>query len=163
MAVSGGSGSAPELKYRVGFVVGCFLTAGSAFLDAIGFFLGITGIGEIVTQTIGYLGSIGFFGIFIFLRANFFNKKSIQKIGVGAVGSIVEMIPFLNAISPTFTIETVSLIYLMRKEDGEKSEKDTARTLEQQKSANTALTYRVQRRQVEQAANDNEQELRQVA
>jgi hypothetical protein len=34
--------------------------------------------------------------------------------GSGGVGSIIEMIPFINGLSPTFTIETVSLIYVMR-------------------------------------------------
>lgn len=116
-----GSSTPPEPKYRIGFVVGFFLLGGAVVLDFIGFLLMLTGVGEIVTEILGVLGSIGFFILFFFLGAGFMQKKSLQKVGVGVVGSVIEMIPFLNGISPTFTGETASLIYIMRKEDKEQS------------------------------------------
>lgn len=128
MAVSGGNASTPEPKYRVGFVIGFFLLGGAVTLDFIGFFLMLTGIGEIVTEILGVLGSIGFFILFFFLGAGFTQKKSLQKLSIGAVGSIIEIIPFLNGLSPTFTLETAGLIYLMRKEDKEKALENSAKT-----------------------------------
>lgn len=155
MAVSGGRVDSPEPKYRVGFVIGAFLVSGAFALDALGLVFMLTGIGAIVTQILGVLGSIGFFILFFFLGAGFFQKKAIQKFGIAAIGSITEMIPFVNGISPTFTIETIALIHIMRKEDREKAieeGKKVAQTAGVQMSAQQA-SQAVRARRV---GNDNE-------
>ena len=152
--------SEPEVKYRIGTVVGFFIVSTAFFFDAIGFLLMLTGIGEIMTEIIGITGSILFFFWFLFLRVSFMSGKATAKLGVMGAGSIVEIIPFVNGISPTFTIETVSLIYITRKEDKEKAEKDNeARLLkgaqQQQKVEQKKTQFNNLKRQMQQErAND---------
>ena len=112
-------------KYRVGFVGGFAIVGSALVLDGMGLFFMLTGIGEIVTELIGLAGSLLFFVWFAVLGARFFTGKVGQKVGILAASSLIEVIPFLNGLSPTFTIETVSLIATLRKEDREKSENET--------------------------------------
>lgn len=167
MARSGGSTTAPQPDYRVGFGIGSLLVGGAVALDFIGFLLMLTGVGEIVTEIIGIIGSIGFWIIFFFLGANFFGKGTGTKVGIAVVGSIIEMIPFINGISPTFTIETVSLIYVMRAEDKKKAEdKAKASAVEEKEKLSYQQAYGVARDKKilqQEAANDNETKIQQQA
>jgi hypothetical protein len=167
MARSGGSTTAPQPDYRVGFGIGSLLVGGAVALDFIGFLLMLTGVGEIVTEIIGFIGSLGFWIIFFFLGANFFGKGTGTKVGIAVVGSIIEMIPFINGLSPTFTIETVSLIYVMRAEDKKKAEdkaKASAGKENERLSYQQAYQYaRNQKVLQQEAANDNEAELKEAA
>ena len=110
-----------NVEYRIGTFSGFLIVATAVFLDGIGFLLMLTGLGEIVTELIGICGSILFFVWFLFLGVSFMSGKATQKLGVIGVGTLIEVIPFINGISPTFTIETVSLIAISRKEDKEKA------------------------------------------
>lgn len=167
-----------NVQYRIGMLSAFFIVATAVFFDGIGFLLMLTGLGEIVTELIGICGSILFFVWFLFLGVNFMSGKSTAKLGVMGAGTLIELIPFINGISPTFTIETVGLIAITRKEDREKAEKkkseQTKQSALQQQSANRTRNYFAQRRQIqqrsanddaieEQATNDNEQEQQQVA
>ena len=161
MAVSTSVSGSPEVHYRIGFVIGAFLMGGAVALDFLGFLFMLTGVGEVVTEIIGVLGSVGFFILFFFLGAGFFSKKKMQKVGVAVTGSIIEMIPFLNGLSPTFTIETFVLIYLMRKEDKEDAQKKSKALLQaqagQSKSQEAYQSAVMRRTQLQrQAANNNE-------
>lgn len=160
MAVA--SSSAPEVNYRIGTLMAVFIVAVAAIFDAVGFLLMLTGIGAIATEIIGIVGSIFFFFLFLFLRVSFFSGKASAKLGIIGAGSVVEIIPFVNGISPTFTIETTALIHLTRKEDREKAKKEHKERVEktalaQQQTDNMIAQYVSRKGQrVQEAANDNE-------
>lgn len=153
--------SQPEVKYRIGMVSGFFIVAAAAFFDGIGFLLMLTGVGEIMTEIIGFDASILFFVWFLFLRVSYFSGRAAAKLGIMGAGTLIETIPFINGFAPMFIIETASIIHISRKEDREKASKENAERvraaakLQQQREQREALYRQLQ----QQAANDNEQAL----
>lgn len=121
-----GAPKTPNVHYRIGSIAGFFIVATAVFFDAVGFLLTLTGIGAIGTEIMGITGAIMFFIWFMFHHVNYLSGRSLQKLGVMGVGALVEAIPFLNGISPTFVIQTVLLIRITRKEDREEAQRKHA-------------------------------------
>lgn len=153
----------PEVHYRIGFVSGFFIIAAAVFFDAIGFLLMLTGIGEIMTEIIGFCASILFFIWFLFLRVSYFSGRATAKLGIMGAGSLIEMIPFVNGIAPMFTVETATLIHITRKEDREKAEKENAKrvttaTSVLQQTEQQKAQYLVQYQQMQQQVLESQQD-----
>ena len=148
---------ASHVDYRVSTASRFFIIGFAVLLDLTGLLLFWTGI---VPEILGFLGSIIFLLWFLLLGINYLSGRSLQKIGVIGVCSVIEMIPFLNGFSPTFTIETVVLIRISRKEDEEKAKKaihETAKTHAIETQRQRYQMNAVARRRAVQAANDSAQ------
>lgn len=141
-----------DVHYRIGSIAAFFIIATAVFFDAIGFLLMLTGIGEIVTEIMGITGAIMFFIWFMFLGVNYLSGRSSQKLGVMGVSSLVEAIPFLNGISPTFTIGVLVLIRITRKEDREKAEKRAKEVQIKLSQANAMQQRQMQQFMIQRAA-----------
>ena len=156
-----------NVNYRIGSASSFFIVATGVFFDALGFLLMLTGLGEIMTEIIGITGSILFFFWFVLLRVGFMSGKATTKLGIMGAGTIIEAIPFINGISPTFTIETVSLILVSRKEDREKHEQEKLLAVQAQQVERMKLGYMAQRARAQQQVRDsgqnNEEESRVAA
>ncbi len=81
--------------------------------------LSLTGVGEVVSEILGFIQIGLFFFWFLFLGINFFGKNSLQKVGVTLGLDVAELIPFINDV-PFIIVQILWLIYITRKEDKEK-------------------------------------------
>ena len=128
MARTAGSVPAPEVKYQIDFVIGFFLVVGAFFLDSLCFFFMLFVIGEVVAKIIKFLASIGSFIIFYSLGLKFLEGRAMQKLGIAGGMTVLGEIPLIGSLAPTLTAQTLSLIYIMRKEDKEKAKENSAKT-----------------------------------
>jgi hypothetical protein len=162
-----GQAANDNVHYRIGMVSAFFIVSTAVVLDAVGFLLMLTGLGEIVTEFIGICGSVIFFLWFLFLGTGFMSGKASSKLGVMGAGALIEAIPFLNGVSPTFVIETVSLILITRKEDREKAaeeqEKRAKSVATTQQNQNRVAQNAARRSQMMQEAGNDDESLREAA
>jgi hypothetical protein len=75
--------------------------------------------------------------------------------------TLIETIPFLNALIPALVVETITIILITRKEDREKAAADQEKRAKEgavaQQNQMRRTQYIAQRNQVmQEAANDNE-------
>lgn len=128
-------------------------------MDTIGFLCMCTGVGEVITEGIGFIGGVA-------LPA-WFRKKGLKGHGnILATNVVIELFPFLNGFYPGFTIAIWRLIAIMNEEDEKAGEKklqeEQAIAMQQQQQARGAQIREEQLR-MQQVANDNEEEARREA
>lgn len=111
------------VHYRIGTAAAFFLYAFGAFGWIVGFLLMLTGIGEIATWILDIIGEIIYVLWYALLGVSYFSGKSTQKLGIVGVSSLVNMIPFLDGVVPTFILQTAAMIHVTRKEDRERATK----------------------------------------
>ena len=150
-----------NVQYRIGAISGFFIVATAVVMYGIGFLLALTGIGEIATEILDIGLSILFFFWFALLGVNYFSGRSSLKLGIMGACTVVEVIPFINAIAPALVIETVAIILITRKEDREKAaadqEKRAKAAAAAQQTQNRNAQFIARRNQMmQQAANNNE-------
>lgn len=156
-----------SVHYRIGMVSAFFIVSVAVVFDAVGFLLMLTGLGEIVTEFIGICGSVIFFIWFLLLGVGFMSGKASSKLGIMGAGALIEAIPFLNGFSPTFVIETVSLILITRSEDREKAEAEQQKKSKEISSRQNAeqrnAQFIMRRNQMAQEAANDDESLREAA
>lgn len=120
--------AAPEqlVHYRIGLAGAAFSIGLAVVMDLGGFLLMLTGIGEIATEILGITGSIIFFLWYLFHGVSYTTGNVGRKLGIMGACSLVEWIPFVNGIMPSFTIETISMYITVRREDREQAAKKGA-------------------------------------
>lgn len=138
----------------------------AGLLWLIQFLCSLTGVGEIVSEIIGFCQDGLFVVWFWFLKVNYSGKNGLLKFGTVFGCSVVDIIPFINDI-PVIIVEIIVMTFLSRKEDQEKAKTELAAA--QQAAAEQAIARQqymeaLARRQAR-AANDNlsQEELRQAA
>jgi hypothetical protein len=150
-----------NVQYRIGAISGFFTVATAVVMYGIGFLLALTGIGEIATEIIDICLSILFFFWFAFLGVGYFEGRAALKLSIMGACTLIEAIPFINALVPALVGETVSMILITRKEDREKAaadqEKRAKAAAAAQQTQNRNAQFIARRNQMmQQAANDDE-------
>ena len=152
---------------RIGIISAFFIVSTAVVMYGIGFLLALTGIGEIATEILDIGLSILFFFWFALLGVSYFSGRSAAKLGVMGVCTLVEAIPFINALVPALIIETITIILITRKEDREKAaadqEKKAKSVAATQQTQNRIAQYAARRNQMAQDAANNDESFRQAA
>ncbi len=150
-----------SVHYRIGSISGFFIVATATVMYGIGFLLALTGIGEIATEILDIGLSILFFFWFALLGVNYFEGRATAKLGIMGACTLIETIPFINALVPALIIETVSIILITRTEDREKAEEEAKKrastiALKNQNIERANQYIATVRQRQQQAANDND-------
>jgi hypothetical protein len=156
-----GQAANDAVHYRIGSIAAFFVVSTAVVMYGLGFLLALTGIGEIATEILDIGLSILFFFWFALLGVNYFQGRSAAKLGVMGACTLIETIPFLNALIPALVVETITIILITRKEDREKAAADQEKRAKEgavaQQNQMRRTQYIAQRNQVmQEAANDNE-------
>lgn len=162
-----GQAANDTVHYRIGIISAFFIVSTAVVMYGIGFLLALTGIGEIATEILDIGLSILFFFWFALLGINYFEGRSAAKLGIMGACTLIETIPFINALAPALVVETVAIILISRKEDREKAAADQKKRAKSvaatQQSKNRIAQYAARRNQMMQETTNDGEAPRQAA